>query len=68
MKPSRASRIAGAITCASDIVPKRWSAASIPATAPGTPDARCPTTLLSVSFPAESTNMSRVAASGAISR
>ena len=31
--PSSASRIAGAITCASDIVPKRSSAASIPATA-----------------------------------
>jgi hypothetical protein len=66
--PSFASRIAGAMTSASDIVPCARSASVMPATAPGTPDARCPTVLLSVSFPLASTNMFRVAASGAISR
>ena len=59
---------AGAITSRSDIVPYFFSASFMPATAPGTPTARCPTMLLFVSLPFASRYMFRLAASGAISR
>ena len=68
VKPSRARRIAGSMTRDSGIVPNFASASAMPATEPGTPDARWPYTLLLVSFPFASRYMSRVAASGATSR
>ena len=48
--------------------PRRSWTAHIPATVPGTPTARCPTTDLSVRLPSSSRYMSRVAAAGAFSR
>ena len=56
------------MTCASDIVPYFESAAAIPATAPGTPDALYPMMLSLVGLPAASRYMLRLAASGATSR
>ena len=64
-KPSRARRMAGAITRARGSVPCFSSSASRPATLPGTPDARCPTSDASVGLPSAPMNMSREAAAGA---
>ena len=60
--------MAGAITLASGIVPYFASASAMPATEPGTPEARCPTVLLLVSFPSGPRYMSRDAPAGAVSR
>ena len=57
-----------AATETTEMATTQASASANPATAPGTPDASGPTTLLSVSLPFSSTYMLRVAASGAISR
>src|SRR5207248_2758801 len=61
---SRASRIAGARTFAQGSRPALFQASYIPATLPGTPDARCPVRLCSVGLPVESTYMARVAPPG----
>ena len=67
MWPS-ASRIAGAISVAHGRRPYFFHASYIPATLPGTPEARCPVRLRSVTWPAESRYMSREAPAGAVSR
>jgi len=63
-----ASLIAGAMSCAQGSEPYFFQASYMPATLPGTPGARCPTRLFSVTLPAESTYMLRDAPLGAISR
>ena len=50
------------------MVPYLANADDRPETAPGTPEARCPSMLLLVSLPFASRYMSRLAANGAISR
>ncbi len=64
-----ARAIAGARRSAQRNDPKRRCASHIPATEPGTPDARCPTSdSESLTLPSGSRNMSALAAIGAVSR
>src|SRR5690349_1474057 len=58
--------MAGAITRASGSVPYFASASVIPATAPGTPEARCPSWLRPGGLPLASTYMLRGAAVGEV--
>jgi len=67
-KPSRAYAIAGAATVAKGRVPKRCNTSKRPAISPGTATARPLVRLNSGTALPSRTNMSRLAAAGAVSR